>query len=767
MQRFALLLSFCGLAHAANFACTNTGTTGARTWTDATAWTSCNSTYPNNGGGNTYTFTVGTGYLLTIPSGVDVVFGQSAANNTANGTVNATGSLTLAAGTATDPTTLTLKGDLGIVGQTTCTVCDAIVMNPSTVVIIDSDGSGTSYKIGQTQNGNPRFFHADCTDATTMPTWGVGATYQLGYRVTYNGFNYISVINSNTGNTPDLVESTAWRPGNCLVISTGATNGAFSARGFGFGGGNVLFKYAALVNLGSSTVPSIETNPDSSNNASGGADIQYSSITASGQIAMNTGGITGASVNRLHRSIIKSPLKTDPLLQFGTLTTALTTGVRQFTENVIVGGHIGVLNTNCQGCTIDGNYIESSISNNSGIGWTNMTSGREGVEFIGNFVLKNPTSQSSVTFNAPLISYNYIVNGQNVANQNCITITGVTLATTESFNVCALLGADDSGDSFIANLSNSGLSHTITGNAQELNRDNLSTGNLVTLLGVAGGGTDVYTLKRNANYSTTYAILDIETNAHAPGSFVLQNNTSINGLDNGTVVMKIFDTTTAPCSTGNPNSNDICSTGNCNYNLGIALASTNTCTNSHNGYGIMLSAASGWGANDINVSSIAQGQFSGLTRTFATAASDFMGYSATVGAWATSTTYAVGDIVSDSQSIWQGKTVLYRAVAAHLSASATRPGNGTTWLTGCSGGPCWEYATAHYMRQMIAAGARITDGSIGVSNDYPAKALALWTINGRVSSRRDLQCMGNDGESPWPIPFCAKGKAIVSSIAGF
>ncbi len=768
MRLLAAILMLAAPAWAVNFACTNTGATGARTWTDTTAWTSCNSTYPNNGGGNTYTFTVGTGYRLTIPASTSITIGQSAANNTANGTINATGSLTLASGTATAPTILTLQGDLGIVGQTTCTVCTAVSMGPSTVLLIDSNGSGTSYAIGQTQNGNPRSFVADCTDASAMPAWANGTTYGIGWRVSYGGENYISLANSNLGNTPGLFDSSYWKRGNCLIASVGATNGAFTERGFGFGGGNITLKYVAVSKLGTASVPAFVVEPDGSNNPNATADIQYSTFDSCGRLNMNINtAMTGSSTHRLHRSIITNSLM-DPAVYFQTYTTALTSGVRQFTENVIQGAAFGSSSTDCTSCTIDGNYVYSSSGSLRAIGWDNAVAGRELTEVVGNFVLKNAQS-AGIKANAPTVAYNYIVSGQSVTNQNSLSTQGNTTNTTASYNVCGLLGSDATGDCFILAQSSQGKTLTLQSNANELNRDNTSTGDLITDLGIAApGGTDSHIYKRNFNLSTTYSALDLETSVHWAGSVTFQNNTSM-AYGGAADVTKVYDTATAPCSTNSANPNDVCSAAGCNYNLGVATASTgvNACTNGHNGYNMMLSAASGWGANDTNITTVAAAQFADLTRTFATAASDWLGYTATAGAWAASTSYAVGDIVSDSQSIWQGKTVLYRALAAHTSASTTRPGNGATWLTGCSGGPCWEYATAYYLRHMVAWGAKVTDASTGASDDYPAKAMALWTLSGRISSRRDLQCMGNDGESPWPIPYCAKGKVMLGAITSF
>lgn len=309
-----------------------------------------------------------------------------------------------------------------------------------------------------------------------------------------------------------------------------------------------------------------------------------------------------------------------------------------------------------------------------------------------------------------------------------------------------------------------GRTYTATGNANELNRDGASCCNLITYLGTSSpGGTDVHIHKNNFQLGTQSGLVAVETNYHNTDTLTVQNNTMLRfaALND---MLKVYGT--GGCTL---DPNDVCTASKCNYNFGVALGATypGGCTNAHNFYQLDLSSGTGWGANDKDVSTVAEAMFADLTRTFATAATDWLGQTATAGAWSSSSvSYAVGDIVSDSQAgVWQGKTVLYRALAAHTSAATSRPANGATWQTACGGGPCWEYATAYYLRTMIAKGERVTDASIGANNDYVPQAMVKWTLNGRISPLADKACMGNDGESPWPIPYCAKLKARVAAGA--
>lgn len=762
------LLATCGWA--ANYNCTSNN---SGDYDNSGIWNTCNSGIPNNST-DTFTFTVAAGHTVTLPSGVDVTVGQSLAANTAQGTLANTGKIVLAADTSgVDPTILRMKGDLAITTVTvTCTLngatnCNGVEMNPGTVLIVDSDGSGTSYAIGQTAGGNSRWFKADCADATSMPAYNAGTTYSIGYRVSYGGVNYISVQDSNTGNTPDLFDSAYWQKGNCAILSVGATNAVFGRRGFSFGGGNVYFRHVAMKNFGTSSVDAIASMPNSTNNPVGGADITDSSFRGCGVVDLTDGDRTATSVHRFSRNIFTAGLNTTLYAVFlGTSTTAMTTGVRELVSNVIVGAMIGESGSNyCRDCTVEGNYVDHSSTNLSGLNWGGASAGSRLASLTGNFVLKNNTTQTGVNVNVPEISYNYVVNGPAINNQNTInttTATSVGNNVTVKYNVSALLNGNTAGDSYVITQTSNAATHTYERNSIELNRDGTSTGNLITDLGASSpGGTDNHIYKNNFHIGSTYALLDMETSYHWAGSVTLQNNSVVR--ESGTVA-KMVDV--ASCTL---NPNDMCSAAGCNYNLGVALSysAPGGCTNAHNFYIIDLSAGTGWGANDRDLSTKAEAMFSDLTRTFATAASDWLGETATDGAWSSSSvSYAVGDIVSDSQAgVWQGKTVLYRALAAHTSAATSRPANGATWQTACGGGPCWEYATAYFLRTKIAKGERVTDAAIGANNDYAPKAMVLWHMYGRISPRLDLACMGSDGESPWPIPYCAKGKARVAAGA--
>lgn len=95
-----------GMVYPATYNCTTSGT-GASDWATAASWTSCNGTYPNNGGGDTYTanignrqFTIadGASYTIGTGSGTALTLSNAAARLYQNGnlTVNADISMTAA-----------------------------------------------------------------------------------------------------------------------------------------------------------------------------------------------------------------------------------------------------------------------------------------------------------------------------------------------------------------------------------------------------------------------------------------------------------------------------------------------------------------------------------------------------------------------------------------------------------------------------------------------------------------------------------------------
>jgi hypothetical protein len=76
MKKILFFLTLAIPSFAARFDCTWAGGGSAGVWADALNWASCNGTYPNNGGGHTYSAAPAAG--VTIPSGITI--GHSISN---------------------------------------------------------------------------------------------------------------------------------------------------------------------------------------------------------------------------------------------------------------------------------------------------------------------------------------------------------------------------------------------------------------------------------------------------------------------------------------------------------------------------------------------------------------------------------------------------------------------------------------------------------------------------------------------------------------
>lgn len=130
--------------------------------------------------------------------------------------------------------------------------------------------------------------------------------------------------------------------------------------------------------------------------------------------------------------------------------------------------------------------------------------------------------------------------------------------------------------------------------------------------------------------------------------------------------------------------------------------------------------------------------FRDSTRNFARFDSAYLGNSAT--GWVTATAYAVGDIVSRaSADFYNNATINYRCVAAHTSGAGTEPGVGATWRN------LWELATSHRMREAVLAGTTITDPALGLVAVSYITALQAWVRDGFVPLNPALKASTTGG----------------------
>ena len=109
-------------------------------------------------------------------------------------------------------------------------------------------------------------------------------------------------------------------------------------------------------------------------------------------------------------------------------------------------------------------------------------------------------------------------------------------------------------------------------------------------------------------------------------------------------------------------------------------------------------------------------------------------------AWATSTSYSVGNYVYDSQSgVFGGKTTYWRCIQAHTSGSTNRPVTGfdsSNPFYGQAG--YWEPAFMPWLRSAVLAGTTYTDGALNVNGVYVIGLLNAWLRQGMTSMEPTL-----------------------------
>jgi hypothetical protein len=207
-----------------------------------------------------------------------------------------------------------------------------------------------------------------------------------------------------------------------------------------------------------------------------------------------------------------------------------------------------------------------------------------------------------------------------------------------------------------------------------------------------------------------------------------------------------------PVTTADYNSMDQYGLANAVSSGCLATCSNTVCTNQGNGY------ISPWtttpGVHDI----VAEPRLAdAFLRNVALWDTRYLGNAAGV-QWTSSHGYSVGDTVSDHYAgYWQGSTVNFRCILAHTSSSSDEPNTGVNWRT------YWEFESLYDLRTAIAGSTAYTDGAIGCISCTAIQALTKWVQAGFTPSNPALWCAGHDGETTGAVPFCSKGKALISA----
>jgi hypothetical protein len=225
--------------------------------------------------------------------------------------------------------------------------------------------------------------------------------------------------------------------------------------------------------------------------------------------------------------------------------------------------------------------------------------------------------------------------------------------------------------------------------------------------------------------------------------------------------------TTNPVTTADYNYADAnaIQAGNGSASCSDGVCTNGTCTNQGNSYLAKWTATPG--AHDVDVlhPSVTSPNLADAARNLFFWDTNYL-HDALGTAWTSGTSYAVGQIVSDSHAgYYGGAPINFRCIANHTSGSTTEPLVGASWRTD------WEAASLYDIRTAMAAnmgsGTTYTDWAIGCASGCTAiQALVGWVRKGFTPQAPALWCAGHDGEAVGAVPFCASGKILMGTLAG-
>jgi hypothetical protein len=271
-MKFTLFLVSASL-FGATFNCVSVGT-GTANWSNPAAWGSCNSTYPNNGGGNVYTATIQTAVAMTLD--VSPTVGVGGLAGTAAVTLSVAGSqLVFGSGQ-----TLTLSGDLLNTYSSAGDLTDWVTATSGAGIVFDTTGGN---RLVAPSGGYPnRFFRFDCSGGSA-----------------------------------------------CTITKTGANVASFTPPGWA---GGLYLKNVTLTSLGSASVNAINwpSNGDYGNYVAVG-----NTFISCGLIGLNSsdGGTISTNTNAIHNYNRHTSTASTTPLSFGTYTSSHGTGTWEVVGN--------------------------------------------------------------------------------------------------------------------------------------------------------------------------------------------------------------------------------------------------------------------------------------------------------------------------------------------------------------------------------------------------------------------------------------------------
>lgn len=686
MKRLLIIsvVLFCSSLAWAN-ACTLAGTytslaASSGNWTG----TGC-TTVPGNGDTATVSAT------LTVASGETWIIGASGANNT-------TAAITLGTvGKVLNNGTVRARGDIiytAGAGYTT----DAWV-----------NGAGSTFIWDSSQSVSP-----------TTTRYRFGPSADGGYRpIRFNGSSPSPVTV-----TSDLTNSA--QTGLYWIDTVGGSGRTQY--------GNMVATWTQFSNLGDASTAAIEFGLAGNTYGIYTFSISNSSFNKVGPILSLANTATNTVTVLDSNTFTNSP---GPYNFYSNFATAIGTGTRQITNNSFdkqimnKAASCGGAQGNVQDLTLMGNFFTDLCLSGSSAPWASSSY---------NF-MRNTYGSGNTISTISDASYWYVFKDMTVAD-NPHFLLGTTInPSTVSYSIFESPEdvTGDSGEMYDTTSNPTGVtSYKLTYSILVPSKTGRSTAELGSI--VSSVGNAKHTFDHNTWIGGVpvgaegFGAVQIENGTATTGNITEIKNNIMWGPSSG--VYPFFKYRIQP---SNPATitQDVVSPANADYNVGYntsaVTSGANDCTNCTPVHGVNSYignfSSSTIGAHDLN--GVNPGFVDPYRRNVALADTRLF-LNAAGPQWLTSTSYTVGQVVSDTNAnVYGGATVNYRCTVAHTSGASTEPNVGASWRTN------WEFATLQDLRN---------------NPQTNITALINWVRGGFAPTNPALHNAGSDGLDIGAVP---------------
>lgn len=767
-------------------------------WNDATVWTSCGAAFPGDGDtssiANTHNVTANVPTTVGASGNGIMSYVQSVSIG-AGGTLGSGNcSVSFSGGSFIRPARASCTLTAGVVTAVTVTQRGLYIGNTIPTCTFSATGL-TGQACGPLVN-NVNFIPGDGTPAIKMNTTGVltvASALTLHGALGYTAGNSTDFVVMSPGGSiaydshlaantpiytagPDAGQSSGQRRFNasgctqqspCTITSTGGGLNGSMASG-GEPSGNIIAAWTHFSNLGDAKTPAIYVDENS------GSTVKYnitdSTFDTCGMIYLQAIN-TNATV--IHNNVTHTNTASSGVF-YAAGTGTVGTGARSIVGSIfdkrLGDGDDGNGASSFNVYTITDNFLREGIemfTSTIGVGPTAFD--RNFSYFTG---LVNPTTDWTDTHSTDsywMVDYNrgnpHMISAPAVAN----SFVRPTYEQTSNPN-------GNMGVFFVPSVSNpaSGVTVSIANSIGLPSETGIAVFQTLTMGGSAANTSYVvdHATQVGGTLSLHPTISAYNENTPSRTGSLKQRSGLIYSAGGSSYYKMFTNDFTAPTQ-------DVAAVGDADYNAADAnLTLTQTgcggCTNQGNGYGGKWSLTTpGPGVNqpglhDVNNAAI---NFVDANRSVVLWDSKYKGTTAASlggAAWVTSHVYSVGDITSDTGTIYSSSPgILYRCITAHTSGASTEPGANvnpatSTWRT------YWQFYGVYSLQQDIQNKVTYTDASLnGCSIATPCGPLAAregWIRTGRIPQDAALYKKGHDGFTIGAVdsPLAAVIAAVVN-----